>query len=294
MKVVFFMLFTLAVFSVEAGVCIQINTENDTLMPNEQSAAKFICEKEFQNEGAVIDGSCTETYILTHLLLGNSIVIVLEKGDHKESVVVKGKDELQSAYNQLARYYLKGASTGYKNTTTENVLSTQAEKPKRLSSELNFMIMLGYGIQPVKDVGGGLNWTLGLRYDMRFMFLDFEFASGLWNAHGTEYMELNAVGFRGAYYFSEKNPGSFYIGAGMRAGFYFFDGADLFDSKFSGSGTVSIGYEWLRNTSKRFMVQIDAKFPFHNHKLRDYIGDGDYETKTYYFPTISFNVGVGL
>lgn len=292
LKVFLFLLF--ASFAAEAGVCIQVNAENDILMPNEQSAAKFVCEKEFQNEGAVIDGNCTETYTLTHLLLGSSIIVILEKGGHKESVIVEGKDELQKAYNQLARYYLKGISTNYKNTTTENVTETQAEPQKKLASELNFIMMIGYGIQPTPDIGGGINWTLGLRYDMRFMFLDFEFASGLWNAHGPEYMEFNAVGFRGAYYFKEKSPSSFYIGAGMRAGFYFFDGADLFDSKFSGSGTVSVGYEWLRNTSKRFMVQFDAKFPFHNHKMRDYVGDGDYETKTYYFPTLAINIGVGL
>lgn len=294
MKAKIFLLLFFVSFVAEAGVCVQINTENDTLMPNEQNAAKFMCEKEFQKEGAVVDGTCTETYTLTHLLLGSSIVVILEKPGSRESVVVEGKDELSKAYNQLVRFFVKGVSTSYKNTTTENVVGTQAEKPVKLSSELNFIMMLGYGIQPTPDIGGGLNWTLGLRYDIRWMFLDFEFASGLWNAHGPGYMEFNLVGFRGAYYFKETSPGSLYIGAGMRAGFYILEDEDG-DFKFSGSGTLSIGYEWLRNTSKRFILQFDAKFPFHSMKAEYYNGNThDYENKNYYFPTLSINVGVGL
>jgi len=298
MKTILFILIFFGFSFIHAGVCIQINSENDTLMPNEQNAAKFMAEKEFQNEGAVIDGTCTETYTLTHLLLGSSIIVVMEKGDKRHSVVVEGKDELAKAYNQLARFFLKGITANYKNTTTENVVGTQAEVPTKISSELNFMMMLGYGIQPTPDIGGGINWTLGLRYDIRYMFLDFEFASGLWDAHGPEYLELNLVGFKGAYYFSEKDPASWYIGAGIRAGFYFLDVDDSSDiTEFSGSGIISIGHEWLRNTSKRLMIQFDAKFPFHTMKTESYEYDGttrEKETKRYYFPTISINIGVGL
>jgi hypothetical protein len=297
-KVFIFVLF--ASFIAEAGVCIQINSENDTLMPNEQNAAKFIAEKEFQSEGAVIDGTCTETYTLTHLLLGSSIIVVMEKGGNRQSVVIEGKDELAKAYNQLARYFLKGISANYKNTTTENVIGTQAEPPRKIGSELNFIMMLGYGIQPTPDIGGGINWTLGLRYDLRYMFLDFEFGCGLWDAHGPDYLELNLVGFKGAYYFSEKDPASWYIGAGIRAGFYFLDNDDYDydeDTAFSGSGVISIGHEWLRNSSKRFMVQFDAKFPFHSMKLENETYNGGQtirETKRFYFPTLSINLGVGL
>ncbi len=290
MKLKIFLLVFLVTSAVHAGVCIKINAEKDTLMPNEQNAAKFICENEFKKEGAVVDGKCEETYILTHLLLGDSIVVVIEKAGVSQSVVVKGKDELRSAYNQLARYFISGIDPNYKNTTAENVVSTQAENRTKLKSELNFMAMLGYGFQPTPDIGGGLNWTLGLRYDMRFMFLDFEFASGLWNAHGPNYLEINLIGIRGAYYFEETGAQSAYIGAGLRAGFYFLESDDYYsDTEFSGSGTLSVGYEWLRNTSKRFMVQIDAKFPFHALKY-----ETDDKWKHIYFPTISFNVGVGL
>ncbi len=277
-----------------AGACFEINEQNDTLMPNESNAAKFICEQEFIKEGAVVDGKCDETYIITHLILGNSIVVIIEKGSEKHSVVVSGKDELPSAYNQLARAFLKGIPVSRKHTTTENVVSTQAETSRKIKSELNFMIQLGYGFQPTENIGGGINWTMGLRYDMRFMFLDFEFASGLYNAHGPTYFEFNLVGFKGAYYFSETSPSSFYLGAGIRAGFYFMEidnneywGEDL---EFSGSGIISLGHEWLRNTSKRFMVQLDAKFPFHTLKLNDHKGND----RRYYFPTVSFNIGVGL
>jgi hypothetical protein len=289
MKVSAFFILILFSFVIHAGVCFEVNSENDTLMPNEQNAARYICEQEFVKEGAVVDGKCDETYVITHLILGNSIVVIIEKGAQKQSVVVADKEELTSAYNQLARAFLKGVPVGRRNTTTENVISTQANTSQKIKSELNFMIMLGYGLQPTKDVGGGINWTLGLRYDMRFMFLDFEFASGLYNAHGTKYFEFNLVGFKGAYYFDETSPSSFYLGAGIRAGFYFLekkndDGWNE-DLEFSGSGTVSIGHEWLRNTSKRFMVQLDGKFPFHTMKIDD---------KRYYFPTISINLGVGL
>ena len=291
MKLKIFLLLFLFTSAVHAGVCVKINAEKDTLMPNEQNAAKFICEDEFKKEGAAVDGKCEETYVLTHLLLGDSIVVVIEKAGVSQSVVVKGKDELKSAYNQLARYFIAGIDPNYRNTTTENVVSTQAENRTKLKSELNFIAMLGYGVQPTKDIGGGLNWTLGLRYDLRFMFLDFEFGSGLWNAHGPDYYEFNLVGIRGAYYFDETAARSLYIGAGLRAGFYFLECEDGYDDdvEFSGSGTVSIGYEWLRNTSKRFMVQFDAKFPFHAMRYEDDSGWGNM-----YFPTLSINVGVGL
>jgi len=281
-------------FAIHAGVCFEVNSENDTLMPNEQNAARYICEQEFVKEGAIVDGKCDVTYVITHLILGNSIVVIIERGNEKQSVVVTNKEELQSAYNQLARAFLKGISVDRKNTTTENVISTQAKTSQKIKSELNFMIMLGYGFQPTKEIGGGINWTLGLRYDMRFMFLDFEFASGLYNAHGPTYFEFNMVGFKGGYYFAETSPSSFYIGAGIRAGFYFMEinnseyhGEDI---EFSGSGTISIGHEWLRNTSKRFMVQLDGKFPFHTLKIEDRKGND----ARFYFPTISFNIGVGL
>jgi hypothetical protein len=282
-------------FSVYAGVCFEVNSENDTLMPNEQNAAKYICEQEFIKEGAIVDGKCDVTYVITHLILGNSIVVIIEKGAEKHSIVIEKKEELAGAYNQLARAFLKGIPVDRKHTTTENVVGTQAKTSQKIKSELNFMILLGYGFQPTKDIGVGINWTLGLRYDMRFMFLDFEFASGLYNAHGPTYFEFNMVGFKGAYYFSETSPTSFYAGAGIRAGFYFLEinNSDYWgeDLEFSGSGTVSIGHEWLRNTSKRFMIQLDAKFPFHTMKIESDRYDG---YKKLYFPTISFNFGVGL
>ncbi len=287
MKTQVFLIILLFTITAHAGACFKVDSERDTLMPAEQEAAKHICEQEFIKEGAVVSDECDVTYVILHLLLGDSIVVIIEKNGIKKSVAVSSRDELKKAYSQLARAFIKGEST----------VGSQTERSEKIKSELNFLIMLGYGIQSTKDIGGGLNWTLGLRYDMRFMLIDFEFASGLYNSHGPEYFEFNLIGFKGAYYFQEKSPSSFYIGAGIRGGFYLLtnkrdknkngDYTYKEDIKFSGSGIVSVGKEWLRNTSKRFMVQFDAKFPFHVQRFKD-------ESKKYYFPTLTLNVGIGL
>ena len=334
MKFKIFLILMLFTMVVEAGVCIKINTEKDKLTADEQTAAQYLCEQEFKKEGAVVDGKCDETYTLTHLILGESFVVVIEKADETQSVVVKGKNNLASAYTQFAKSFISNVDVPDKaavttetklvvapeqkvapmqeappietkpvdSLPTRKIVSTES-KPvvvpptkevvsTKLKSELNFIMMLGYGIQPIKDVGGGINWTLGLRYDLRFMFIDFEFGCGEWNAHGPEYFEFNIVGMRGAYYFDEFGTQSWYLGGGLRAGFYFLNGENYYDDvELSGSATLSVGHEWLRNTSKRFILQLDAKFPFHAMELKD--RDNDIK-KRIYFPTISINIGVGL
>ncbi len=74
--------------SARAEVCVTIDTTRDTFSPSEQAAALLLMERQFQQAGErVVPAGCGSPYSLTHVRLGNTIVVSIDgPGGRREGI----------------------------------------------------------------------------------------------------------------------------------------------------------------------------------------------------------------
>ncbi len=100
-------LLTVGVGAAEAAVCVSIDEARDTLSPQERAAALIVVSKQFEQAGEqVLPVGCPTQYSLSHVRLGDTIVVTLTGPNGSREATATGLDDLPALYNQMVRSIL--------------------------------------------------------------------------------------------------------------------------------------------------------------------------------------------
>src|SRR5689334_12293186 len=129
-----------------ADGCISIDTAHDMFSPSEQAAAPLLMERQSQQVGErVLPQRCDSQYSLTHVRLGNTIVVSIDGPAGRREGIAQGMDDLPALYNQMALSIVTGRPmTGFNVIDRTNVTRSQANA-RRVHTDSVWYARLGYG-----------------------------------------------------------------------------------------------------------------------------------------------------
>jgi hypothetical protein len=285
-----------------AASCARIDTTVDMLSEQEQKAALLLFEEALRNEGRVLDpAGCAEEWVVSHVRLGDSLIVVVASPHGRRSDRVAGLEELPALYSQSVRALLTGRDprdevAGVVDRT--NVTSAQVEA-RRVPSESMFIVRLGYGYASGPGNGGGPSVGLGWRRELNRVALDLAFANLLVlsdkndDAYSSDPLNGGAftpVALGVNYHFRPLANGTPYLGLGL--GFTVWDpdgeaskGLDV---------RLNVGYEMFRASTLRLFVQADAILPTYEVTRRNWANGQRYDEDRFWPGTATVSLGVGF
>jgi hypothetical protein len=268
----------------QAEVCITIDAGQDTFAPADQAAALLLLARQFEQAGErAVAAGCARPYTLSHVRLGNTIVVQVSGTEGQREGIAQGMDDLPALYSQMARSIVTGRPmTAFNIIDRTNVTASQATAARRIHTDSLWYARLGYGNLFGKDVYGTPALGFGYRAELDSLaidvsFLNFQFSttnpSSSPGAAAQTLLKLS-----GLYFLSPTASRSPYLGGGLSYGHQSFGGSydttsGYYTSGWEGSGLqgeVTAGYELARVTSFRFFVQADAVFPFYQSTAETY------------------------
>jgi hypothetical protein len=266
-----------------AEVCITIDAAHDTLTPSDQAAAVFLLTRQLEQAGErVVPAGCARPYTLSHVRLGDTIVVHVAGREGQREAVARGLDDLPAVYSQMARSIVTGRPmTGLNVVDRTNVTASQANA-RRVFTDSLWYARLGYGSLFGNDAYGTPALGFGYRaeldsfaIDVSFLNFQFSAANGL-SSSGAAAQTILKLG--GLYFLSPRANRSAYLGGGLSYGHQSFGGSynptsGYYTSNWDGSGLqgeLTAGYELARATSFRVFVQADAVLPFYESTAETY------------------------
>jgi hypothetical protein len=297
-----------------ADVCIDIDTARDMFSESEQTAARLLVERQFEQEGQrVVPDGCGSQYTLTHVRLGNTIVVSIEGPLGRREAIALGMDDLPAVYSQMVRSMVTGRPMeGFNVIDRTNVTTEQSTAPRRVHTDSIWYARLGYG-----NLFGGESYgtpALGFGYRAEMdafaidvSFLNFQFSnmnsSSSRGATSQSLLKLSAL-----YFLSPTTNRSAYFGGGLSYGYQSFGGSygatnGYYSSGWNGSGLqgeLTAGHEFARVTTFRMFVQADAVLPFYEATSETYLipsrtnaAPPPPTTERRYAPSLVVSIGVG-
>jgi hypothetical protein len=300
--------------SAQADVCVTIDTTNDMFAPSEQTAARLLMERQFQQVGErVLPPGCGSQYSLTHVRLGNTIVVSIEGPAGRREGLAQGMDDLPALYNQMALSIVTGRPMeGFNVIDRTNVTESQATA-RRVHTDSLWYARLGYGSLFANESYGTPSIGFGYRAELDEFAIDVSFLNFQFSGNNTfssrEATAQTLLKLSGLYFLSPTANRSAYFGGGLSFGYQSFGGSNTFTngsytSPWEGKGLqgeLTVGYELARATSFRTFVQADAVLPFYEATSQSYpvptrIGSVVPPTPTTtrrYAPSLIVSIGVG-
>jgi hypothetical protein len=294
--------------SARADVCVTIDHSADTLKPDEQSVARLLLSKQFEQEGErVVAAGCANAYVLGHAELGNIIMVTLSGPKGRREAMAKSKDDLPALYSQMVRSIVSGRPmTGFNVVDRANVTESQASA-RRVHSDSLWYARLGYGsvfgdrTYATPSLGFGYRAELdSFGLDVSFLNFQFRGSNGYYSPGATT---MSPLKLSGLYFFSPRTNRSAYVGGGLSYGRTSFsdgggsDFATTFTTNWQGSGLqgeLTAGYELARVTKMRIFVQADAVLPFYDVSSTTYSRSGRVTTTNRrHAPSMVFSLGLG-
>ena len=294
-----------------ADVCISVDTTHDMFSPSEQAAARLLMERQFQQVGERVlpEGSGSQ-YSLTHVRLGNTIVVSIDGPAGRREGIAHGMDDLPALYNQMALSIVTGRPmTGFNVIDRTNVTASQASA-RRVHTDSLWYARLGYGSLFGNDSYGTPSLGFGYRAELDAFaidvsFLNFQFSGN--NAFDSrEAAAHSLLKLSGLRFVSPRSNRSAYFGGGLSFGYQTFGGSyspvnGAYTSPWEGrglQGELTVGYELARATSFRTFVQADAVLPFYKATSETYpmssrTGIPTPTTSRRYAPSLIVSIGVG-
>jgi hypothetical protein len=267
----------------QAEVCMTIDAAHDTFAPSDQAAALLLMTRQFEQAGErVLPAGCPRLYILSHVRLGNSIVVHLAGREGQWEAIARGPDDLPALYSQMVRSIVTGRPmTTFNVVDRTNVTASQATA-RRIHTDSVWYARLGYGSLVGNDAYGTPALGFGYRaeldsfaIDVSFLNLQFSTAnsSSSSGAAAQSWLKLS-----GLYFLNPTANRSAYLGGGLSFGHQSFGGSfdattGYYTSAWDGSGLqgeLTAGYELARATSLRVFVQADAVLPFYESTAETY------------------------
>ncbi|MGH9254935.1 MAG: hypothetical protein ACRD3C_10240 [Vicinamibacterales bacterium] len=267
----------------QAEVCITIDTAHDTFSPSDQAAALLLVTRQFEQAGErVVPAGCARPYMLSHVLLGNTIVVHISGREGQREAIAQGMDDLPALYSQIARSIVTGRPmTGFNVVDRTNVTTSQATA-RRVHTDSLWYARLGYGslfgnhAYATPALGFGYRAELD-SFAIDVSFLNFQF-SGTNSSSSPGGTAQTVLKLSGLYFLRPTANRSAYVGGGLSFGHQSFGGSfnpttGYYTSAWDGSGLQSeltVGYELARATSVRIFVQADAVLPFYESTAETY------------------------
>jgi hypothetical protein len=271
-RIVFVLLFLLSAAGVaRAGVCVAVDETSDALTPSDRAVAVRLVGKQFELEGqSVTPQDCTERYILTHMMLGNTIFVTLAGHlGHREGTAL-GKDDLPALYSQMVRSLVTGRPMAGFNVVDRTNVTTAQTSRERVPADGFWYARLGYGGVFGDRTYGAPAMGFGYRVELDSFgidvsFFNYQLASS--NNYSSSYYGQREDVFvgsllklEGLYFLDPEANESAYAGGGISWG------GSHFGNNWNGSGLqgeLTAGYEMLRASTLRVFVQADAALPFY-------------------------------
>jgi len=299
--------------SARADVCLTIDTGRDTFSETEQEAALLLLERQFVQAGErVVAAGCPSPYTVTHIRLGNTIVVSIDgPGGHREGIA-QGLDDLPALYNQMAVSIVTGRPMeGFNVIDRTNVTESQSTV-RRVHTDSIWYARLGYGNLFGNESYGTPALGFGYRAELDAFaidvsFLNFQFSNmDGYSSRGATTQSL--LKLSGLYFLSPTANRSAYFGGGLSYGHQSFGGSynatnGYYSSDWDGSGLqgeLTAGYEFARATTFRMFVQADAVLPFYEATSETYAIPSRTSTappvptiSRRYAPSFIVSIGVG-
>jgi len=293
-----------------ADVCVSIDQENDTFSLQEQGAAIVLIKSEFEQAGErVASAPCPSPYSVSHVRLGDLIVVTIAGPNGKREAIAHGMDDLPSLYDQMVLSMVTGKPmTGLNVVNRTNVTVSQSMEPRRVHSDSLWYAKLGYASLSGDNVYGMPALGFGYRAEMDSLaidvsFLNFQFQPSNFYS-GSEASAASFLKLSGLYFLSPTANRSPYFGGGLSYGRSSFGGdygyinnTGRFSTNWEGSGLqgeLTAGYELARATSFRVLLQADAILPFYQVESQTFSRFGaPVSTDRRYAPSFVVSIGIG-
>ena len=306
-----------AVKAAEAQTCVRIDESRDTLPPDERVAAVLLITRQFERAGRPVAASgCQESYLLSHVRLGATIVVTLTGPTRSWDANAIGLDDLPAVYSQMVRAVTNGQPMGSLAVIDRtNVTAAQDQTPRRVQSDGYWHARVGHSTlfgSPARSAAG---FGFGYRAEFNRLGLDISFL----NLHlgdggpysGSDSSAASLIKLEGLYFASPHGNRSAYAGGGLSYGRTSVRSATTADwtspaTYGSGAGLqgeLTAGYEIARVTSARMFVQADMTLPFYKvvsetFSYPDALPNGRYVAPNIthereYVPSLTISVGFG-
>ncbi|MFT4975459.1 MAG: hypothetical protein ACI8S6_001346 [Myxococcota bacterium] len=233
-----------------AASCVVIDTERDSLTPDELRAAQVLLEDALEDAGlAISPAPCSAPWTASHVRLGSSLSVILSDGRTKERMSVAAIEELPVAYERLIRAIQTGVSV--EESADRNSVTASEQSQNRIQAESLAYLHLGAGMT---DGGAGTAIGGGWRYSLDKFAIDVGLIHAIIPSDGNEGF-LDIVSLSGLYYLDGEAKSSLYVGGGLGYG------GSLGSSAPGLTVKGSAGYELLRNSTIRIFPQLDVTVP---------------------------------
>jgi hypothetical protein len=296
--------FLLATGTARADVCVAIDEAHDNFATADRAAALLVVGKQFELAGEHVAGpACPNQYLLSHVRLGQTILVTLAgPGGHRELTAL-GLEDLPAVYNQMVRSIVTGRPlAGLGVTDRTNVTAAQASV-QRVEADSLWYARLGYGTVFGDRAYGGPAMGFGYRHELDSLGIDVSFlnfqsrASQPYAYYGPSdgafsgsLLKLEAL-----YFLRPEANRTPYVGGGLSWG------NTRFGSGWDGTGLqaeLTAGYELPRASTLRTFVQVDAALPFYNVNTfrvpANYRLGAPITTEHRYAPAITVSLGMGI
>jgi hypothetical protein len=288
-----------------AGVCADVDASRDNLPEPDRNALRTLLGSTLAQHGQqVTNQNCTETYLVYHVKLGNSVSVFLQGPQGYRQASARSVEDVPNLYSQMVRSLLTGQpmSSGNDTVDRQNATSQQAA-PQRVEADSLWYVRLGYAGVVGKAFASGPSIGFGYRYELDNLGIDisaFNFMIDTGQNNSTGSGSSGSAGFTGSwiklmglYFMNPMANRSSYLGGGISWG-----GTALVDSGSTYSGTglqaeVSAGYELLRASTIRMFIQADATLPLYALRQTTVAVGGALSTSTSYAPTFAVSFGLG-
>jgi hypothetical protein len=292
-------------------VCVTVDEAHDTFSPQDRTAAVLLLAKQFELAGrTVVPEGCSTAYTVSHVRLGNTIMVTLAGPDgHREGTAL-GLDDLPALYSQMVRSIVTGRPmTGFNVIDRTNVTASQAS-PKRVQSNSFGYARLGYGAVFGDHTYAGPAFGFGYRAELDSFGIDvsfFNFQTKASSSNSSSYSNYNGYTYataspstgsfagsllrlEGLHFISPTANTTAYVGGGLSYG------GTTFGSYWHGSGLqgeLTVGYELPRASTLRVFVQAEAVLPFYTATGQTFSSSSGYTTTHRYAPSFGVSLGLG-
>jgi len=298
--------------SARADVCVAVDTANDMFSPGEQAAARLLMERQFQQAGErVLPAGCAAQYLLTHVRLGNTIIVSIDGRGGRREGIAHGMDDLPALYNQMALSIVTGRPMAGFNVIDRTNVTTSQAYARRVHTDSLWYARLGYGSIFGNDSYAMPSLGFGYRAELDAVAIDVSFLNYQFSGNNT-FSSRGATAnsllkLSGLYFLSPTANRSAYFGGGLSFGHQSFGGSytttnGSYSSPWRGhglQGELTVGYELARATTFRTFVQADAVLPFYEATAETFPISSRINTNPVpttsrrYAPSLIVSIGVG-
>jgi hypothetical protein len=258
-------------------VCVAIDEARDGLSAQDRVSALLVLERQFELAGWRIAGEgCTNQYVLSHIPLGDHIIVRLAGPSESREGIAAGLSDLQALYDQMVRSIVTGRPmTGFNVIDRTNVTAAQS-RANRVHSDRYAYGRLGFGAIVGERVHGTPALGVGYRAELDAFGIDVSFFNV--QTSGGSYVDADGasmvalVRLQALYFLKPTANASAYVGGGLSWGATNITAApdddrrDSYTSFWQGNGMqgeLTVGYELPRASTLRVFVEGTATLPFY-------------------------------